>query len=103
MHGRLPDIDIDNVPGTDDVYFAFKGTEESSEDLFRFDYWQFVQKEIPATPTPVPSEKPTEVPNNSNNNIQTALPQVSPTAAPVSAPAKAKKPTVKAGKEEHEY
>lgn len=92
------DIDIDNVTGTHDVYFAFKGTEESSEDLFRFDYWQFVQKEIPATPTPVPSEKPTEVPNNSNNNIQTALPQVSPTAAPVSAPAKAKKPTVKAGK-----
>ena len=48
------DIDKTIVNDVHDVYMLFTGDDES-EDLFKFDYWQFTQDEIPATSTPVPS------------------------------------------------
>lgn len=90
------EVDIDSVTGVHDLYFVFNGTEDVKEDLFKFDYWQFTQKEIPATPSPVPTAAPTNVPSD---NTQTAAPPA-PTvqSSYVTAPAKAKKPVVKAGK-----
>lgn len=78
-------VDKSAVRGVHDVYMVFKGNDES-DSLFKFDYWQFTQDEIPAPPTasPVP-------------------PVTSPTPAPsarpeVKAPAKVKITSAKAGK-----
>lgn len=92
------DIDIDNVTGTHDVYFAFKGTEESSEDLFRFDYWQFVQKEIPELRRLFRLKSLQRFRIICNNNIQTGFATGKPYRSAVSAPAKAKSLPIKAGK-----
>lgn len=90
------DIDIDSVTGVHDLYFVFNGTEDVKEDLFKFDYWQFTQKEIPATPSPVPTAAPTNVPADNTQTVAPPAPTVQ--SAYVTALAKAKKPVVKAGK-----
>ncbi len=90
------DIDIDSVTGVHDLYFVFNGTEDVKEDLFKFDYWQFTQKEIPATPSPVPTAAPANVPSDNTQTVAPPAPTVQP--AYVTALAKAKKPVVKAGK-----
>jgi len=70
-----------------DLFFIFTG--EPGKKLFNFDTWQFVQKEPPATPTPVVTPAPEATP----------VPDIQPTpAAPskeVKAPAKVKIKSVK--------
>ena len=78
---------LEEVTGIHDLFFIFTG--EPGKKLFNFDTWQFVQKEPPATPTPVVTPAPEATP----------VPDIQPTpAAPskeVKAPAKVKIKSVK--------
>lgn len=88
------DVDKSVVKGVHDVYMLFTG-DDSAESLFKFDYWQFTQDEIPATPTPAPT--PTSQPP-----VVSPSPAPSVTVAPpvrkVNEPAKVKITSSKAGK-----
>lgn len=61
------DIDKTKVKDVHDVYMLFTG-DDASDSLFKFDYWQFTQDEIPATPAPAI--------NTDNNNNDTNPPAV---------------------------
>ena len=93
------EVDKNKVNGKHDVYMVFYGDAES-ENLFDFDYWQFTQDEIPATPTPVvtPTPAATQTPLAAVTPSVTE-PAASATPAPeVKAPAKAKISSAKTGK-----
>lgn len=83
------EVDKNTLKGVHDVFMVFNGDNES-ENLFDFDYWKFIQMELPATPTPVVTPAPV---------INTPAPSaLISTAAPVKAPAKAKISSVKGAK-----
>ncbi|MBE5936969.1 MAG: carbohydrate-binding protein, partial [Lachnospiraceae bacterium] len=85
------DIDKTKATGTHDLYLCFTGDEEKTK-LFKFDYWQFTQDEIPATPVPVVTAAPVISPAP----VNTATPAPKETTAPeIKAPAKAKINSVK--------
>lgn len=75
------DIDKTVANGVHDLYMIFKG-QEGYSNLFKFDYWQFTQDEIPATPSPVPTAVPTTVPTS----IPTSTPVIAATQAPTVSP-----------------
>ena len=80
--------DIDFVTGTHDLYFVFKSDAANS---YKFDYWEFTQDEIPATPTP----EPTAVPQDNTPQTPTG-PSATAPAASVTTPAPTASDTVKA-------
>jgi len=85
------EIDKTKATGTHDLYLCFTGDEEKT-NLFKFDYWQFTQDEIPATPVPVVTAAPVISPAP----VNTATPAPKETTAPeIKAPAKAKINSVK--------
>lgn len=45
------DVDKEIAKDVHDVYMVFTG-DDASESLFKFDYWQFTQDEIPTPPAP---------------------------------------------------
>ena len=68
-------IDITPTTGVHDLYFLFTG--EGSEELFKFDYWQFEKEAEPEpTATPAPLQTPTPAPS------ATVTPSPSPTVTP---------------------
>lgn len=86
------DVDKSVVKGLHDVYMLFTGNDES-ESLFKFDYWQFTQDEIPlppVTPTTPPVAQPTP-------SVPVVTP-AEPVVTTVKAPAKVKVTSSKAGK-----
>mgnify|MGYP004655502127 FL=1 len=94
------DIDKSKATGEHDLFMVFKG-DADKEELFKFDYWQFTQMELPATPAPTPTSVPTAAPAvtpaATAAPVQTAA--VTATASPqAKAPAKVKLSKVKAGK-----
>lgn len=75
-------IEIPEVKGEHDLYMVFSG---EGDELFKFDYWQFTQKEVPVSPTPsepvspTPDVTPIPVPTTSvipDTPKQTEFPQV---------------------------
>ncbi len=90
------ETDIGGITGVHDLYFVFYGTEDTKEDLFKFDYWQFTQKEIPVIQEPEPVVTPSETPTYSTP--QTVTPVADTSVISVIKPGKAKKPVIKAGK-----
>lgn len=74
-----------NITGEHDVYLVFKG--EESDNLFKFDYWQFGEKAPIPTATPVATQVPaTKVPTTPvvttpTVNAVTATPSAIPVAA----------------------
>lgn len=72
-------IDITPTTGVHDLYFLFTG--EGSEELFKFDYWQFEKEAEPEpTATPAPLQTPTPAPS------ATVTPSPSPTVTPSAEP-----------------
>lgn len=86
------DVDKSVVKGLHDVYMLFTGNDES-ESLFKFDYWQFTQDEIPLPPVS-PTTPPVAQPTLSVPVVTPAEPVVTT----VKAPAKVKVTSSKAGK-----
>lgn len=88
------DVDKNMASGIHDVYMTFEG-DDSKENLFKFDYWQFTQDYVP-TAAPSPTVTPATI----------TAPTIAPTAAPtptvtpktVKAPAKVKLISAKGGK-----
>ncbi|MCI8307359.1 MAG: family 43 glycosylhydrolase [Lachnospiraceae bacterium] len=92
------EVDKSVVNGLHDVYMVFTG-EEENESLFKFDYWQFTQYEIPPTPAPPNPTPSAPAPQPPVVSVpQPPVPSAPPAKAEVKAPAKVKVTLAKAGK-----